>query len=74
MVGTDEKIVAGDARRVIERRPVRLHLQRIRFPKILLLSAPSGNAEIRLAGEFEETGDRECVRKIAGLSEEIGEL
>ena len=28
----------------------------------------------RLAGEFEETGNRECVRKIAGLSEEIGEL
>ena len=37
VVGTDEKIVAGDARRVIEWRPVRLHPKRIGFPKILLL-------------------------------------
>lgn len=60
VVGTDEKIVAGDARRVIERRPVRLHLQRIGFPKILLLSAPSDNAEIRLAGILLAIGAALC--------------
>jgi len=45
---------------MIERRPVRLHLQRIRFPKILLLSAPSGNAEIRLAGILLAIGAALC--------------
>lgn len=60
MVCTDEKIVAGDACRVIERRPVRLHPQRIGFPKILLLSAPSGNAEIRLAGILLAIGAALC--------------